>query len=80
MSIIVQKYGGTSVGDAGRIQAVADRVVRYREQGHDVVVVVSAMGRTTDDLIMLAHQITDSPPRRASQSLEHAAADNEVHP
>ena len=64
MSIIVQKYGGTSVGDAGRIQAVADRVVRYREQGHDVVVVVSAMGHTTDELLALAAEIAAVPEPR----------------
>jgi aspartate kinase len=64
MSIIVQKYGGTSVGDAERIQAVADRVVRYREQGHDVVVVVSAMGHTTDELLALAAQIAPVPEPR----------------
>jgi aspartate kinase len=64
MSIIVQKYGGTSVGDAERIQAVADRVVRYREQGHDVVVVVSAMGHTTDELIALAAGIAPGPEPR----------------
>jgi aspartate kinase len=64
MSIIVQKYGGTSVGDAERIQAVADRVVRYREQGHDVVVVVSAMGHTTDELIALAARIAPVPEPR----------------
>jgi aspartate kinase len=64
VSIIVQKYGGTSVGDAERIQAVADRVVRYREQGHDVVVVVSAMGHTTDELLALAADIAPVPEPR----------------
>ncbi len=64
MSIIVQKYGGTSVGDADRIEAVADRVVRYRELGHDVVVVVSAMGHTTDELLGLAAQIASVPEPR----------------
>jgi aspartate kinase len=64
MSIIVQKYGGTSVGTAERIQAVADRVVRYREQGHDVVVVVSAMGHTTDELLALAAEIAAVPEPR----------------
>jgi aspartate kinase len=64
LSIIVQKYGGTSVGDAERIQAVADRVVRYREDGHDVVVVVSAMGNTTDGLLELASQICPVPEPR----------------
>jgi aspartate kinase len=64
VSIIVQKYGGTSVGTAERIQAVADRVVRYREEGHDVVVVVSAMGHTTDELLDLAAQICPVPEPR----------------
>jgi aspartate kinase len=64
VSIIVQKYGGTSVGGADRIQAVADRIVRYRELGHDVVVVVSAMGHTTDELLGLAAQIAPVPEPR----------------
>ena len=64
MSIIVQKYGGTSVGDAERIRVVADRVVAAREAGHDVVVVVSAMGHTTDELVALADRITPTPEPR----------------
>lgn len=64
MPIIVQKYGGTSVGDAERIQAVADRIVGTREEGNDVVVVVSAMGDTTDDLFRTAHQIAPIPEPR----------------
>ena len=48
MPIVVQKYGGTSIGDASRIEGVADRVVRTREAGNEVVAVVSAMGDTTD--------------------------------
>ena len=64
MSIIVQKYGGTSVGDAERIRAVADRIVRCREDGHDVVAVVSAMGHDTDELIDMAHQIVGVPEPR----------------
>jgi aspartate kinase len=64
VSIIVQKYGGTSVADAERIQAVADRIVRCREDGYDVVVVVSAMGHSTDELIDLAHQIVAVPEPR----------------
>ena len=57
MSLIVQKYGGTSVGSVERIQHVADRVIRYRRQGHDVVVVVSAMSGETDRLLGLAREI-----------------------
>ena len=64
MSIIVQKYGGTSVQDAERVRAVAGRVLRAREAGHDVVVVVSAMGETTDELLALANQITSTPEPR----------------
>ena len=64
MSIVVQKYGGTSVADPGRIQAVADRVVRTRHEGHDVVVVVSAMGESTDELMAMARQIAPVPNAR----------------
>ncbi|HEY3023605.1 MAG TPA: aspartate kinase [Actinomycetota bacterium] len=64
MSIIVQKYGGTSVADADRVRAVAGRVLRAREGGHDVVVVVSAMGETTDELLALANRITSTPEPR----------------
>jgi aspartate kinase len=64
MSIVVQKYGGSSVADAGRLRQVADRVMRTRREGHDVVVVVSAMGDTTDDLLSLAKQVSANPDRR----------------
>src|SRR5919107_1559604 len=64
MSIVVQKYGGSSVADVTRIQQVADRVMRTRRDGHDVVVVVSAMGDTTDDLLGLARQVSANPDRR----------------
>jgi aspartate kinase len=64
MSIVVQKYGGTSVADATRIRQVAERVMRTRREGHDVVVVVSAMGHTTDELLALAKQISPNPERR----------------
>jgi aspartate kinase len=62
--IIVQKYGGTSVADVERIQNVARRVLGTKKEGHDVVVVVSALGDTTDELIALANKITDRPPER----------------
>jgi aspartate kinase len=62
--IIVQKYGGTSVGSVERIQAVADRVVAAREAGNDVVVVVSAMGHTTDELLAMASEIAPIPDPR----------------
>jgi aspartate kinase len=64
MSLLVQKYGGTSVADAERIRAVADHVARTRRAGHDVVVVVSAMGKTTDDLIRLAADVSPVQPTR----------------
>jgi aspartate kinase len=64
MSIVVQKYGGSSVADVARIRTVAERVVRTKQQGHDVVVVVSAMGDTTDELLSLAKQVSPNPPRR----------------
>lgn len=70
MSVIVQKYGGSSVADVQKIGHVADRVVAAKREGHDVVVVVSAMGKTTDGLIDLARRAAESagaggePPRR----------------
>jgi len=64
MGVIVQKYGGSSVADVARIKKVADRVAAAKTAGKDVVVVVSAMGDTTDDLLELARQVTDSPARR----------------
>jgi aspartate kinase len=64
MALIVQKYGGTSVGDADKIKNVARRIAARREKGDELVVVVSAMGHTTDDLIALAHQINPHPEDR----------------
>ncbi len=64
MSLIVQKFGGTSVGTVERIQAVADKVASFREQGHDVVVAVSAMSGETNRLIDLAQRITSQPSAR----------------
>jgi aspartate kinase len=64
VALIVQKFGGTSVGDADRIRAVADHVARSRRNGDDVVVVVSAMGKTTDDLLRLAADVSTKPPPR----------------
>jgi aspartate kinase len=64
MALVVQKYGGTSVGDAERIKNVASRVIRTKQQGNKVVVVVSAMAGETDKLIRLAHQITPAPDER----------------
>ena len=64
MSLIIQKYGGSSVADAEGIQRVARRVVATQRAGHQVVVVVSAMGDTTDDLLDLAAEVTDDAPKR----------------
>ncbi len=64
MAIIVQKYGGSSVADVGKIQEVARKIADRRAQGDDLVVVVSAMGDTTDNLLDLAREVTGNPPRR----------------
>ena len=64
MSIVVQKYGGSSVADVTRLRRVAERVMRARQAGHDVAVVVSAMGDTTDELLALAKQVSPNPDRR----------------
>jgi aspartate kinase len=67
--IIVQKYGGTSVGTAARIRRVSRRIAATVKQGHKVVAVVSAMGHTTDRLIALAHSINPEPPAREMDML-----------
>jgi len=64
VGIVVQKYGGSSVADAVGIKRVAQRIVNTKKQGHDVVVVVSAMGDTTDELIDLANEVSPLPPAR----------------
>ncbi len=64
MGLIVQKYGGSSVADATAIKRVAKRITETKRAGHDVVVVVSAMGDTTDELIDLANEISPMPPAR----------------
>jgi aspartate kinase len=69
VSLLVQKFGGTSVADPDRIRAVADRIVRSRREGNDVVVVVSAMGKTTDDLERLAHDVSSNPSAREMDML-----------
>ncbi len=69
MALVVQKYGGSSVENAERIKKVAERIVRTRKEGHDVVVVVSAMGDTTDELTDLAEQISPKPPLREMDML-----------
>jgi len=67
--ILVQKFGGTSVGDVEKIKNVARRVIAAKKKGYKVVVVVSAMGDHTDDLIELAKKITDNPPEREMDML-----------
>ena len=71
MALIVQKFGGTSVGDADRIRAVADHIARTRRQGNSVLAVVSAMGKSTDDLLRLAGAVssTTPPPREMDMLL-----------
>ena len=69
MPIIVQKFGGTSVGSVTKIKNVARRVMEEVERGNDVVVVVSAMGKTTDELVTMAKEITDNPSKREMDML-----------
>ena len=64
MPLVVQKFGGTSVADADRIRAVADHVARTVRAGNQVVVVVSAMGKTTDQLVRLAGDVSSVQPAR----------------
>jgi len=69
VGLIVQKYGGTSVGSVDRIQAVAERIHRSVEAGHSVIAVVSAMGKSTDGLVKLATEISQNPSRREMDML-----------
>ena len=64
MALIVQKFGGSSVADAESIKRVAKRIVQTKKAGNDVVVAVSAMGDTTDELVDLAHSVTPIPAGR----------------
>ena len=64
MALIIQKYGGTSVADAERVKEVAKRVLKYKNEGHDVIVVVSAPAGTTDSLIRRAYELSESPNKR----------------
>lgn len=72
VSILVQKYGGTSVATPEHVKNVARRVVESQSEGKAVVVVVSAMGKTTDQLVSLAREVSDRPPRREMDMLLHA--------
>ena len=69
MALIVQKYGGTSVADPDRMRAVAENVQITKRHGNDVVVVVSAMGKATDNLIALAGQVSSTRPGREMDML-----------
>ncbi|MHC2066000.1 aspartate kinase [Bremerella sp. T1] len=69
MSLIVQKFGGTSVGDCEKIVAAARKAIRAQREGHQVVMVVSAMGKNTDVLVDLAQQVSDNPPAREMDML-----------
>lgn len=69
MALVVQKYGGSSVESAERIRRVAERIVETRKAGNDVVVVASAMGDTTDELLDLADQVCPAPPQREMDML-----------
>ncbi|TWS24070.1 aspartate kinase [Tsukamurella sputi] len=69
MALVVQKYGGSSVSSAERIRRVAERIVETKRAGNDVVVVVSAMGDTTDELLDLANQVCPAPPAREMDML-----------
>ena len=69
MAIVVQKYGGSSVGTVEKIKRVAQSIIRRKNRGDSVVVVVSAMGDTTDDLIALAKDVTDNPDKRELDAL-----------
>ena len=86
MAIVVQKFGGSSVADAACIKRVAARIGETFDQGHQVVVVVSAMGDTTDDLISLAKKLTASPPisgaasRRITSAPEPCAHSSGTNP
>ena len=69
MALLVQKFGGTSVGSVERIQAVARRIATCKEEGNDLVIVVSAMGHTTDELTAKARAISSNPPQREMDML-----------
>lgn len=69
MNIVVQKYGGTSIGSVERIQNVAKRIIEKKKNGYQIVVVVSAMGKSTDDLVKLAYAINKTPPKREMDRL-----------
>ena len=69
MAIIVQKYGGTSVADAAKIRRAAERVIRAVKKGYQVVVVASARGKQTDELVADALELNPNPPKREMDQL-----------
>ena len=69
MSLIVQKYGGTSVANPESLKVVADKIISAKEDGKQVVVVVSAMGSSTDELIALANELSETPSPREMDML-----------
>ncbi len=69
MSIVVQKYGGSSVSTIDKIKNIAESIIRRVEQGNKVVAVVSAMGDTTDNLLSMAKEVCDNPNKRELDSL-----------
>jgi aspartate kinase len=69
MTSIVQKYGGSSVADAAKLGQIADLIAGLKDQHIDIAVVVSAMGKTTDELVALAREISPKPPRREMDML-----------
>ncbi|HKJ88463.1 MAG TPA: aspartate kinase, partial [Gammaproteobacteria bacterium] len=69
MALIVQKFGGSSLADVGKIRHAAERVLAERERGNDVVVVVSAMGGQTDQLVEMAEALIETPPDREMDQL-----------
>ncbi len=69
VALLVQKFGGTSVADPDRIRAVADHIARTSRDGNDVIVAVSAMGKSTDDLVRLAHEVSTNPTGREMDML-----------
>lgn len=69
MGLVVQKYGGSSVADADKIKNVAERIIERKKSGDDVVVIVSAMGKTTNNLLELARKVSKNPPKREMDRL-----------
>ena len=80
MPIVVQKYGGSSLADAESIKRVAKRISETKKAGNDVVVAVSAMGDTTDELLDLAQEVSPLPPPRELECSRHPDREHRRHP